>query len=192
MMKHKKFILAILAGIIGVGFYLIITGSYPVAFVDWHPITLKSFKKDYAMAFVYYRKSLETYDKDQLPVLDSSDIQREIKRTVLEQLIQNSLIRQELEKQMKSKDLKKMIDNKIQEALKGKDIEKQVKTLFGLSLDAFKESVLKPQAEKEILNGRLFLENKNFDDWLKELEVKAKITVLLSDLEWKNGEVVLK
>ena len=82
------------------------------------------------------------------------------------------------------------VDNKVQEVLKGKDVGKEIETLYGLSLDEFKERVLRPQAEREILVGRFFLENKSFDDWLKES--KAKIIILMPGLEWNGEKVVIK
>jgi len=188
-MNKKKFIILISFVIVIVIVIFISTQSYPVAFVNWRPITLKSFSKDFSVAVHYYQKMLETYDRNQTVVLDSSEIQREIERAVLEQLIKNSLIRQELKKQIKSGELEKMIDNKIQETLKDKDIQKEVETLYGLSLPEFKEMVLRPQIEKEILTGRFFLENKNFDDWLKES--KAKIIILMPGFEWKNSQVII-
>ena len=188
-MNKKKFIILILFAIVIAIVVFISTQSYPIALVNWRPITLKSFEKDFSVAVHYYQKMLETYDRNQTAVLDSLEIQREIERAVLEQLIKNSLVRQELEKQIKSGELEKMIDNKIQEALKGKDVGKEIETLYGLSLDAFKERVLKPQAETEIITGRLFLQNKSFDDWLKES--KAKIIILMPGFEWKNGQVMI-
>ena len=189
-MNKKKFIILILFVIVIVVVIFISTQSYPVAFVNWRPITLKSFKKDSSVAVHYYRKMLETYDRNQTPVLNSPEIQWEIERAVLEQLIKNSLIRQELKRQIKSGELAKIIDNKIQEALKGKDVGKEIETLYGLSLDEFKEIVLRPQIEKEILTGRFFLENKSFDDWLKES--KAKIIILMPGFEWNGEKVVIK
>jgi len=189
MNKKKIFILISFVTVIAIVIF-ISTQSYPVAFVNWRPITLKSFEKDFSVAVHYYQKMLETYDRNQTAVLDSSEIQQEIKRAVLEQLIKNSLIRQELEKQIKGGELEKMVDNKVQEVLKGKDVEKEIETLYGLSLDEFRERVLKPQAETEIITGRFFLENKSFDDWLKES--RAKIIILMPGFEWKNSQVIIK
>jgi tetrahydromethanopterin S-methyltransferase subunit G len=189
-MNKKKLIILISFVIVIAIVVFISTQSYPVAFVNWRPITLKSFSKDFSVAVHYYQKMLETYDRNQTAVLDSSEIQREIKRAVLEQLIKNSLIRQELEKQIKSGELEKMVDNKVQEVLKGKDVGKEIETLYGLSLDEFKERVLRPQTEREILAGRFFLENKSFDDWLKE--PRAKIIILMPGFEWNGEKVVIK
>jgi len=190
---NKKRILVLISSIVIIVIVIVIVGQfYPIAFVSWQPISLKSFKADYATAIFYYQRLLETYDRNQVPVIESSEVQQEIRRAVLDKLIENTLIHQELESRLKNNELKKMVENKIEESLKGKDIEKEVKTLYNLSLKEFKERILKPQAEEEILNSRLLLENKNFDDYIKEVKSKTKVIILLPDFEWKNGQVTIK
>jgi len=190
---NKKRILILISSVIVIVIAIVIIGQfYPIAFVNWRPISLKSFKADYATAIFYYQRLLETYNKNQAPVIDSSEIQQEIKRAVLDKLIENTLIHQELESRLKNNELEKMVENKIEESLKGKDIEKEVKTLYNLSLNEFKKRILKPQAEEEILNSRLLLENKNFDDYIKEIKSKTKVIILLPGFEWKNEQVVIK
>ena len=190
---NKKRILVLISSIVIIVIVIVIVGQfYPIAFVSWQPISLKSFKADYATAIFYYQRLLETYDRNQIPVIESSEMQQEIKRAVLDKLIENILIHQELEKRLKNAEVERMVENKIEESLKGKDMEKEVKTLYNLSLNKFKKRILKPQAEEEILNSRLLLENKNFDDYLKEVKSKAKVIILLPNFEWKNGGVVIK
>ncbi len=188
----KKIIFILIAGLAVCGIlYLVLIQSYPVASVNWHLITLKSFEKDYTAATSYYRNLLETYDKNQAPVLDSPEIQREISRAVLERSVENVLIDQELKKQLKTDELEKMLNKRIQEVLKGKDIEKEVKTLYGLSMKDFEERILEPEAEREIITGRFFLENKNFEDWMKDAKKQAQVAILLSNLKWDGSGVVI-
>lgn len=188
----KKFIIILIAGLAVCGIlYFILLQAYPIALVNLHFITLKSFEKDYMAAISYYRNLLKTYDKNQTPVLDSPEIQQEISRAVVERSVENILIHQELKKQLKASELQKMVDNRIQEVLKGKDIEKQVRTLYGLSMGDFKERILKPEAEREIITGRLFLENKNFEDWLRDAKKQAQVAILLSNLKWDGSGVVM-
>ncbi len=188
----QKLIIILIAGLAICGIlYFILLQSYPIALVNLHFITLDSFEKDYMAAISYYRNLLKTYDKNQTPVLESPEIQQEISRAVLERSVESIIIHQELKKQLKANDLQKIVDNKIQEVLKGKDIEKQVKTLYGLSMGDFKERILKPEAEREIITGRFFLENKNFEDWLKDAKKQAQVVILLSNLRWDGSGVVM-
>ncbi len=188
----QKLTIILIAGLAICGIlYFILLQSYPIALVNLHFITLNSFEKDYIAAANYYRNLLETYNKDQTPILDSPEIQQEISRAVLERSVESILIHQELKKQLKAGELQKMVDDRIQEVLKGKDLEKKVKTLYGLSMDGFKERILKPEAEREIITGRLFLQNKNFDDWLKDAKKQARVVILLSNLRWDGSGVVM-
>ncbi len=188
----QKLTIILIAGLAICGIlYFILLQSYPIALVNLHFITLDSFEKDYMAAISYYRNLLKTYDKNQTPVLESPEIQQEISRAVLERSVESIIIHQELKKQLKANDLQKIVDNKIQEVLKGKDIEKQVKTLYGLSMGDFKERILKPEAEREIITGRFFLENKNFEDWLKDAKKQAQVVILLSNLRWDGSGVVM-
>ncbi len=83
-----------------------------------------------------------------------------------------------------------MVENKIDDTLNGQDIEKQVATLYNLSLNAFKERVLFPEARLEILQARFALENLNFDEWLTSAKKQANVIILLSGFGW-NGEGVM-
>ncbi len=191
MIKSKKFFLLVLGGVIIVCGYLVITKSYPIAFVNWRPISLGILEKDYGFAIYYYKKALEIYSKDS-SVIDSGEAKREIKRAVLDKLIEDSLIQQELEKRLKSNDVKKMVDNKIGESLKETDINKKVETLYGLSLDDFRKRILEPQAKQEIFEARLSLENKNFSEWQKEARGQAKVMIFLPEFGWKDDQVIVK
>jgi uncharacterized glyoxalase superfamily protein PhnB len=194
-MNKKRILILISSVIIIVIVIVIVSQSYPIAFINWQPISLKSFKADSATAIYYYQKVLETYNENQAGVIESSEVQQEIRRAVLNKLIENALIHQELRKRLKNNELERMVENKIEETIKGKEIKKEVKILYDLSLDKFKERILKPQAEEEILAGRLLLENNlpagGFDDWLKEIKSKAKVIILLPNFEW-TGQVIIK
>ncbi len=191
-MNKKKIIFIISSVIVIVIVIVIITQLYPVVLVNWQPISLKSFKKDVLVATSYYRKALETYDKNQVTVMNSKEVKQEIERAVLDKLIENSLIQKELEKRLKNNEIEKMINDKIEEALRGKDIEKEVETLYDVSLDEFKERFLKPRARWEIFESRLALENQEIGDWLKKIKSKTKIMIFLPGFEWKEREVVIK
>ncbi len=195
-MNKKKIIFIILSVIVIAIVIVIITQSYPIALVNWRPISLKSFKKDVLIAASYYRKALETYDKNQAAVMNSKEVKQEIERAVLDKLIEDNLIQRELEKRLKNNELEKMVNDKIEEALKGKDIGKEVKTLFGVSLDEFKERFLKPQARREIFESRLRLENNppagGLNDRLKEIKSKNKVMIFLPGFEWNEEGVIIK
>lgn len=194
MNKTKVIILAL--SVFAIIIIVVLTQSYPIALVDWRSVSLKSFKKDALIAVNYYRKALETYDKNQATVMNSQEVNQEIERAVLDKLIEDNLIQRELEKLLENNEIEKMINDKIEEVLKGKDIKKEVETLYGISIGEFKERFLKPQARREIFESRLALENNptagGFDGWLKEIKLKAKVMIFLPGFEWSGGVVIIK
>mgnify|MGYP001583438709 FL=1 len=187
-----KFLLLIIGLITIGGIYIVISQSYPVAFVGWQSISAQNFNDNFNTAVFYYGKVMETYNKNatsSIESINSPAVKTEIKRAVMDKSIENILILNELEKRLKNSELDQMVKNKIDEILKGQDIEKQVATIYALSLNAFKERVLIPEARLEILQARLMLENKNFDDWLASAKKQAKVVILVPGLGW-NGEGV--
>lgn len=191
---NKKLIifLSLVIVVIGGIFYLIASRSYPAALVNFSPVGYADFKKDTAAATQYYAKALETYNRGQATLVNAPDVKMEIERAVLDRLIENSLIEKELRKIMKSGDIENIINNKIEQAMSGVDVSKEVEALYGLSLTDFKENVLKPQARQDALEGRFILDNKNFSDWLKEARSKAQVLILIPNFSWNGEEVVVK
>lgn len=189
---NKKIIFVLSSTLVSIIIIIILTQSYPIALVNWQPISLKSFKKDALIAVSYYQKALETYDKNQAVVMNSKEVKQEIERAVLDKLIEDNLIQRELEKRLKNNELEKMVNDKIEEALKGKDIGKEVETLYGVSLDEFKERFLKPQARREILESRLQLENQELNNWLKEIKSKTKAMIFLPGFGWSGEQIIIK
>ena len=189
--KNTIFFLLTAAIVVGV-VYFVVTKSYAAAFVNFNAISVESFENDFEAAFVYYEKALKTYNQGDAAVIESEEVKKEIQRAVLEKLIGNSIVHRELLARMSKKELESVIENKIGKIEeKSREIEEGIKNLYGFSLEDFKARVLTPMAEQEILEGRLFLENKNFDEWLKEEKVKARVIILISGFKWEDGQVKL-
>lgn len=187
--KNTIIFLLTVAAIIGV-VYLIATKSYAAVFVDFSAISVKSFEADFEAALVYYEKALKTYNKGDAAVIDSEEVKKEIQRAVLDKLIDNAVVHRELLERMGKKELESVIENKIKEIeKKSAEIEEGIKDIYGFSLEDFKTKVLKPMAEEEILEGRLFLENKNFEKWLKEERARARVIILMPGFKWEDGQL---
>lgn len=189
----KRFIILLIAaiGLAAAVFYFILSDSYPVALVDNRIIEARDFKKDYAVALRYYQSVFKVYKED-AEKLDSQEAKQEIKRAALDKLVENKLIRKNLEKLIKNNEFKNMVAQKIEETIKDVDIQKGVQALYGLSLDDFKERILTPQAELEILEGRLYLDGKKTDEWLKQEKSKAKVIILIPGFVWNGERVIIK
>ena len=64
--------------------------------------------------------------------------------------------------------------------------------LYGMTLVDFNEMILIPQARREILEGRLYLEKQNLDDWLAQALGSARVTILTPEFIWDNNKVALR
>ena len=192
-MKNKKTTIIIaLILTIGIGAYIIISHSYPVVLVGSQLISAGDFREHYSGAYKYYRNILELYAKD-AAVLNADETKKEIERAVLDGLIEDVLIDEELKKIMSAADLGRMVEEKISKiARSGEKLGESASILYGFSADDFKKRVLIPQAKSDILGNRIFLENGNFEEKLKELKRNAKVVILIPGFSWIGEGVVLR
>lgn len=188
--KKRLLIILVILILVGVGWF-IFSGTYPVVFVGLKPIFAKDFNKNYSASMVYYEKALKTYAKDS-QTLEADEIKKEIKRAVLDNLIENILIDRELKKELKQDDLKSLVEKKIGEISDSLTIDKATETLYGFFFDEFKKRVLEPQAKKEILSDRLFLASIDFDERIKSIRSQTKVMIFLAGFEWNGEEVILR
>ena len=181
------FLMVVFAGV--ASYYVIHLGHYPVAIVNGTVVTAKALNEEYAVAFQYYARTLSN-QKEINP--SSKEVQMELRRASLNDLIQKALISAELESRV-GDEFHSVVENKIvSETKDGQALAEAAKILYGLDFVHFKQLVLVPQAEKELLQGRLFLENKKFADWLGEAEKSAKVTILTPEFSWATNKVVTK
>ena len=181
------FLMVVFTGV--ASYYVVHLGHYPVAIVNGTMITAKALNEEYAVAFQYYARTLSG-QKEINP--NSRDVQKELRRATLNDLVQKALISAELKTRV-GDDLDSVVESKISTETKDSQaLAEAAKILYGLDFVHFKQMVLVPQAEKELLQGRLFLENKKFADWLGEAEKSAKVTILTPEFSWATNKVVAK
>jgi len=189
---NKIRFLTILSGIIVIfGFYFVLGGFYPIALVDFKIISSRDFDKDYFGTLTYYKNALDVYDSDSA-LINADEVKNELKRAVLDNLIENILIDKELKKESSSIDIDELADKKIEEAIRGKSVKEEAKTLYGFSYKEFKERVLIPQAKKEILETNFLSKGENFEGKIIEVKSKAKVMIFLLGFEWNGKEVIIK
>ncbi|MEK7549130.1 MAG: hypothetical protein AAB496_01400 [Patescibacteria group bacterium] len=188
----KNLFLAILLGVITIfGAYFILSDFYPVALVDFKIINARDFNKDYSGALIYYKNALDVYVRDSA-LINADEVKNELKRAVLDNLIENILIDKELKSELSFSDIDELADKKIEEATRGKSVKEEAKTLYGFYYEEFKDRVLIPQAKKEILEERLFSKRENFEEKIIEAKSKAKVMIFLSGFEWNGKEVIIR
>lgn len=191
-MNRKKFIILISSVFFILVIALISFKFYPIVFVNWQPIFYADLSKNYKAALVYYEKVVTTYNNGNADIMNSLEVRDEIKRAGIESLIEDILISNELKEIFSNSELKNQINKNISAVIDGKDIKKEIETLYGLSSEEFIECFLEPQARKEILEARLRMENINFNEWLKSAKFQAKVINFFPGFEWKNGTMILK
>ena len=166
-------------------------GIYPVAVVNFDVVTAKQVAEDSRVAYTYFQNTLRAYGNDP-STLDTAESQLEIKRATLEKLILDKIIYQELRQRVKD-DFYAIANQNIDKYVAdNQNVTQGAKLLYGLELPDFRNRVLLPQAYREILEGRMFLNNEQFDEWLKDSGSSAQVFILSPELQWVDGSVKVR
>lgn len=172
--------------------WLLASQSWPVAFVNYTPITYKEFKNYYLLSRNYYESSLKIQKQD-LAILNKAEIKSEIKGIALTALIGNKLIEQDLDQKFKSAELDKKIENKLAiPEINSDNARKGAEVLYGVSGKQFNELILMPKAKQEILEEILSANDKNFNDWFFNKSRNSSIIILMPQLYWEGTGVKIK
>ena len=70
-----------------------------------------------------------------------------------------------------------------------KNIEEAAQKIYGLEFEDFKKIILMPEAYREILEGRMFLNQEDFKKWLDEARTNARVLIFSPRLQWKENSV---
>lgn len=185
-MKYKQYVLFVSLIVVGLSaFSLISSGYYPILSVNGELVSARTFWKNYRAGSVYYQNVVDTH---QAEISQTSLTESDLKRSVLTQIIENNLIDQEV-KHALGDDLKFLVQNKLNSLGKNAELQEAAQTLYGLPFAEFEREILVPLAKQEILTGRLFLDNKNLDDWLLENKKISHIRIFSSEFHWDGEEV---
>jgi len=168
------------------GVFLVSGGYYPIAVVGGDLITARRFLGEYRAASIYYQNILKTYN----PVFEEEELAAaDLQLAVVNSLIEKSLIAKGARSEA-GNDFKYLIDNKLEKFTGDTELERAALALYGLNKREFHKGVLIPQAEREILAGRLFLRGEKIEDWLRETKQTAQVVIFSPRFEW-NGEAVV-
>lgn len=169
-------------------------GFYPVAIVNFRVITARELNKNYDAAYRYFQNAL-IFNGRNPQAMEDPKTKLEIHRGALEKLIVNELIYGELVRRLRKSDFNAVANNKIDQYLKSipeKDLQTAALNLYGLTRDEFRARVLLPQAYQEVLQGRMELNNENFDQWFNSAKRSVAVVILLPKLEWDGAGVKLR
>ena len=184
--KNLKIIIIALF-VIFIVIVLISAGYYPVAIVNGSIITDHSFRINYAAAYDYYQKAEKVYNLSPTSTFNVADFQA----SIFSSLVDNVLIQNELKKELGSNfDL--VLNNKLKDLNENQNFENEVTQIYGVDYPTFRQEVFVPEAEKDIMTGRLFLKNQNLNDWLKSARSSAHVIVLSPNFYWDGQEMKTK
>lgn len=173
------------------GYSLVRRGIYPVAVVNFDVVTAKDVNENSSIAYTYFQNMLRAYGNDPA-TLDTAESQLEIRRATLEKLILDKIIYHELTSRI-NEDFREIARKNIDQYIENNNnVREGAKLLYGLELSDFKERILLPQAYREILEGRMFLKNEQFDEWLKDSGLNARVLILSPNLQWVEGSVKVR
>ncbi|MEK7640560.1 MAG: SurA N-terminal domain-containing protein [Patescibacteria group bacterium] len=191
MSLQRYFTTFLLILFVGLGaYYLVHYGYYPVALVNSQIITANHFEVEYAVAYNYYVRALSSSgDTDPR----TREFKKELRRAVLDNLVEQALVQQDLNVRV-GKELNQIVQGKIlnSQKLDPKTLEETARVVYGLDLSEFESLVLVPQAQKEILQGRLFLEKQDYEQWLRDAKKNAKVFIVTPEFYWQDLTVKLR
>lgn len=194
IIKQHKILLSVfvVSATIG-GFIFLYLYSGIVAIVEGELIWKKDLNKTVDLMVKYYDTDSH---HSSTSVLESEffkdeNLLKRIQKETITKMIDYKILVSELENRnldWKSRARAK-IDDAISQTKDSVKFEEGVKAIYGMDYSEFKDRVLMPQAQFEILAEELKKENKNYDEWLKNKKKNMKVKIFIDGLEWKDGQV---
>lgn len=192
-MRHRKK-LSVALGMLGAAVLLlggaVMAGRYPILIVNGTMITAARFEKNYRAASIYYenmKKSTADNASATVKIRDLSPTDLEV--GVLNQMVVATLVADGAKREVGS-GLTAMVAEKIGKYVSDPKIGQSITTLYGMSIADFRDEVLVPQAERDILVGRLYLRNADADAWLADARKSASVRIFSPKFRWDGEKVV--
>ncbi len=189
MIKKAVFLIILLiAG--GAVFYVFQEGKKSAAVVDGEAISFARLDKNFRAALQYYTIADQTYQVENVDISSESFI-RELRRSILENLIIDAVISRELESAY-GKESARRVEEKIEPIKNDGQTIRAASQLYGLDAAAFAEEILRPQARRELLEEYLAAEKLDFNPWLEERIKRAGVSVEEEGFFWSEKEATVK
>lgn len=168
----------------------IASGRYPVMVVNGTFITAARFEKNYASATILHNNQLKinAESPEALEVLKRVT-PAELGAGVLDTLVVAALVERAASREA-GRDLRALVEAKVGEFTNDPQVRSGVQTLYGMGYADFENEVLVPAAERDILEGRLYLRGQNYDDWLANERKNASVYVFSSRFRWGGERIV--
>ncbi|HEY4499825.1 MAG TPA: hypothetical protein VJH70_01690 [Candidatus Paceibacterota bacterium] len=177
--------------LIGLGSYFTVhNGWYPVAIIDFKFVSASTLEKDYQAAAHYFTNALLTYgaNKTNQNVLKEESTKQEIRRSALEKIVIDAIIFKEAQKEF-GDNLDVRVENLISKNVQLNNLAEAADTLYGMTLEEFKERIVVTQARRELLEERKLTEKTDFKEWLKGVSQNSKVIILVPYLKWNGSGI---
>jgi hypothetical protein len=182
----------LIAGAVAVSAVLLLlaVGAYPLAIVNGRVIWASTFRAYVASALAYQQAARDTYGSTSTPLLAASARgETALGAAALDELLAQELIAQGLE-ELVGENAPRLGDQKLADLQDQAGLSGAARALFQLDPAAFTDAILRPQAEREVLAGRLFIEGATLEDWVAARRKEARVRLLTGSYRW-DGERVL-
>ncbi len=168
-------------------FYLLSAGFYPAAIVNGAVISGRTFEDAVASVDHYYDEMIKEYTNPSSPAPQRPS-SADIRTATLDMLVESVIIEKEFSVVVGGS-IDDVVNQQIESAKKtNPQFEIAVSTLYGLTLQRFKELILNAQARQEILSQK----KPAFTDWLHNARTSARVYILEPGLGWDEGKVMAK
>ncbi len=169
---------------------LIASGRYPVMVVNGTFISSARFEKNYASAAILHNNQLKinAESPDTLEVLKRVT-PAELGANVLDTLVAAALVERGAKREVGS-ELSELVQARIGELASDPQLQRGVQTLYGMGYADFRDEVLVPVAEHDILAGRLYQRGQSYEQWLAGERKQASVYIFSSRFRWDGEKVV--
>lgn len=183
---------------------LVSFGYYPIALVNGTSITSHDYQRQLDSSSAYRDALAATYPLGQaanelaasstasstatpLVLLRGDDLGA----AVLDTLVENILVHEAVTEGVDA-GADRIVADKVAFYRANNEIARASTILLGISPEVFTATILVPQAEREVLASKLFLQGTTLEQWLRDQRMQARVRVLSSTFRWDGAAIRIR
>lgn len=189
--SRTRNLLIAVAILISTGLAILAFGFYPIATVNGDVIWTSSFRSYLSSAVSYQQASRDTYgaSSTSTPLLSALEQgEGALGAAALDDLVEQSIVNQGLES-LVGENANRLVSVKLSAYRDNPELAGASRALFQLDPQSFSSAILAPQASREVLNGRLFIDSDDIESWVASRRSEAKVRILSSSYRWDGQKV---
>ena len=182
----SSYFFGVAVGIVVVVVGMWIGGWYPVATVQYTPITAYVYKVNLAMASSYYEGVQGLFGDENIP---SDELAMILKQTVMMGLIDEVIVSKYLSNELGKKVYRDRLEKRVAELAADIEFVEQLGTIMDASDEEVRTYFLRTKVRYEMLDEVI---EEDVLTWLSEQHPRARIQVYAPELMWDGREVVAR